>query len=121
MVEQGSSPAIVLSCADRWGRAITLSGANWIYHILVRHPELAPLLATLEATLTNPERVMHDAGKANRENFYSSGLLPPPFDHLLLKVCVEYRELGDANRITGQVVTAFPIPDVSSKEVQKWP
>jgi hypothetical protein len=48
-------------------------------------------------------------------------LLPPPYAHLLLKVCVEYRQLEDAERVTGQVVTAFLIPDVSLKEVRKWP
>lgn len=121
MVAQDSSPAIVLSCADRWGREITLTLANWTNHVLMRHSELAPHLPALEATLTNPEYVMHDVGNENRENFYGSGLLPPPYARLLLKVCVEFRRLEGDDRVTGRVATAFPIPVVSRREVQKWP
>ena len=121
MVEPDSSPVTILVCADRWGREITLTGVNWVNHVLVRHPELAPLLASVEATLTNPAHVMYDAENENRENVYSSGVLPPPRAHLLLKVCVEFREVEEHNRVTGRVVTAFPIPKIPRREAQKWP
>ena len=71
-----------------------LTTATWHHHIL---PDRASLLgneASVRLTLTAPHLVVHDATYATRENFDRRGALPPPFDHLYLKVCVEIGSPG---------------------------
>ncbi len=108
----------VLECVDRWGRSIGLHEARWREHVLDRHAELSSHLTAVEATLVDPTVVTRDRRRDDRENFYRPNLLPPPLDHLYLKVVVEFAQ--DAPGL-GVVITAYPVPQVPSKEVTLWP
>ena len=101
-----------------------LTAATWTAHIL---PDRDPLLgneASVRLTLTAPDAVMHDAEQATRESFYRLGALPAPYDHLYLKVCVEFVEFDDADARAlpgGRVVTAYPTRRFKPGERRKWP
>lgn len=64
---------------------------------------------------------MHDRMFGDRENYYRRGVLPPPHDHLMMKVVVAFAPTSVGDRVVGTVVTAFPIPEVTKGELRKWP
>jgi hypothetical protein len=111
----------LLVSLDPWGREITLTREQWVEHVLARHAEMAPYLSSVAATLTAPTRVMGDALHPQRRNFYRLDALPKPFDHLMLKVCVEFTVLGSGELERGRVITAYPTPTTKRGEVQIWP
>jgi hypothetical protein len=111
----------VLRCADRWGREIILTAAQWERHLLIGHPELDGNLSSIEAAIVAPDVVMHDSAHPNGENFYRLDALPAPFDGFYLKVCVRFTLLAPAGPWRGEVVTAFPATTIKATEMQKWP
>lgn len=111
----------LMRCVDRWGRPIVLTNATWMLHILPDRESLVGNETAVRRTLVDPEIVMHDATHAHRESFYRIGGLPAPFDHLYLKVCVEFVEPEVPGNAAGRVVTAFPTRRVKPAEQRKWP
>ncbi|HEV2107235.1 MAG TPA: hypothetical protein VGR16_03145 [Thermomicrobiales bacterium] len=110
----------ILRLRDRWGREIVLTEEIWFDHVLPGHRELAAHLSAVERTIVDADQVNRDAGASNRENFYLMGALPDPYQHLYLKVCVQFQRSA-ADAIIGRVVTAFPARKIKASEVKRWP
>jgi hypothetical protein len=110
----------LVDCVDRWGRRIVLTEARWRLHIVPGHDPLLGNERAVLLALTDPDLAMHDADHADRESFSRRGALPPPLDHLYLKVAVGFSSslIDGADR--GFVITAFPIPVVKRRERPKW-
>ncbi|MDP9365926.1 MAG: hypothetical protein M3Q10_17190 [Chloroflexota bacterium] len=110
----------LLRCVDPWGREIVLTAATWTLHVL---PDRAPLVGNEEGvrlTLTAPQVVMRDATRDDRAVYYRRGALPAPYDHLYLKVVVDFPTAGTAST-DGRVATAFPTRRFRPGEQQTWP
>jgi hypothetical protein len=100
---------------DRWGRTIVLTELRWSSHIVAQHSEFAGQSPTIVAdTLTAPALVNEDRLYPNREAFYRTSPLPPPWDALLIRVVVEFGAIGE-------VVTAHLIKRPHHKETRRWP
>jgi len=63
---------------------------------------------------------MQDKTHRNRLNYYRHGALPPPYQRLFLKVCVDFFPNG-LTGILGEVITAYPTRRIDPKEAQQWP
>lgn len=111
--------AEMFRCVDRWGRAIVLTEATWTLHIVPDRAPLAGNESAVRRALVAPQLVMRDRTRADRELFYRRGVLPPPYDHLYLKVVVAFLGPGEA-RIGGRVVTAFPTRRTRRRAEQRW-
>lgn len=106
----------VIVCTDVRGRTIALDRDQWIRHICDEHPELSGYLDAIRKTLEQPLFVMDDTGNIDRKNYYRPWVLDAPFNNMYLKVCVHFEE----NK-PGFVVTAYPTPDIKTRERQIWP
>lgn len=100
---------------DRCGRTVVLTEAQWIDHVLPRHPELLGHETMLEAVLRDPLFVNHDATRGSRETFYAPSPLPPPYGRAYVKVVVEFSTAS-----SGQVKTAFFANHPRPGEQRKW-
>ncbi len=110
----------LLQCEDRWGREILLSVETWFGHIIRRHGELLENLDSIEQAIVHADAIHRDVLREDRETFYRFGVLHEPYQHLYLKVIVEFVESEDGV-IIGRVVTAFPTRKIKPREVQRWP
>lgn len=100
---------------DRWGREIVLVRHRWWSHIVAKHAEFAGHSPAIVAdTLTAPTLVNFDRLYADREVFYRLSPLPPPWDALLIRVVVEFGDIGE-------VVTAHLLKHPHHKESSRWP
>jgi len=113
--------AVLLSAVDPWGRAIKVTEEQWRRHVPPDHQELIDLEGAVAATLTAPTDVAYDADDGRRDSFYRLGVLPPPYDRLFLKVCVEFALSTVSSAPRGFVVTAYPTQRIKQPEVLKWP
>jgi hypothetical protein len=111
--------SVILACLDCHGRSIVLLESCWNDHIVRDHPELEPLLISLEIVLTNPYRIYQDSLNAARENFYRAGLFPER-PQRLVKVCVDFRQ-SESGHVIGEVVTAYAATRMKPSEKLKWP
>ena len=108
---------LVLRCVDPRGRKIVLTAERWADHVVERHPELGANLLAVRLAPTDPTTVRSDTKSAIRENYYRLAALPKPYDHLSLKVCVEFRP----SESVGEVITAYPMARLRRGEMQRWP
>ena len=111
--------AVVLRCADRWGREVVLFEDTWYDKIVVFHANMAGKVDAVEAVLANPERVNFDAKYPGGENFYARGHLEYPDDTDYLKVVVRYETGGTIE--VGTIVSAYAASDYRKRgERYKW-
>jgi hypothetical protein len=108
-----------LSCEDPLGRPILARRQRWDEHIRARHPEIASLVEAVRATLEAPDFIVSDFDNPDGLNDYRTGVLPPPYDRLYLKVVVTFRQSAFA--VIGDVITAYPTGKIARGEVQQWP
>lgn len=106
----------VMICKDVRGRSIALDRDQWVHHICDEHPELTDNLDAVRKTIEQPLFIMDDTGDADRQNYYLPWVLQAPYNNMYLKVCVHFDEDQP-----GFVVTAYPTPDIKSRERQIWP
>lgn len=74
----------LILCRDPRDRDVVLSEETWFGHVLVRHPELAGLAASVSSTLAAPTLITADALFPSRENYHRLAALPLPRSHLYL-------------------------------------
>ena len=110
----------ILSFTDRWGRTIVLSDEAWS-HILAEHAEMVGQESAVDMTVAAPERVMTDVDVPHRLSFYRTGVLPGRYRRWFLKVCAHFSPPDDAGNIIGEIVTAYPTPNLKRGETQLWP
>ena len=110
---------VVLSCNDCLGRSVVLLEPCWTDHIVKDHPEIEPLLMSLEIVFATPYRIYQDGLNPLRENFYRAGLFPDS-PQRLIKVCVEFGQ-SESGRVIGEVVTAYAATRMKPTEKLKWP
>lgn len=118
-MESSENESEVFRCVDPWGREIVLMASIWEEHIVPDHAPLFGNEASVRLALTSPDLVMHDAVHPDRESFYRWAVLPSPYEHCSLKVCVEFRRATDPRG--GRVVTAFPTKRIKPGEQRKVP
>lgn len=100
---------------DQWGREIVLTSDRWWGDVVAKHGEFAGHPPAIVAeTLTTPILVNFDRLHADREVFYRPSPLPPPWDGLLVRVVVEFGDMGE-------VVTAHLLKRPHHKEMRRWP
>jgi hypothetical protein len=109
----------LFSCVDPKGRLIAARRRRWEEHVRARHPEIAPHVAAVRATIEAPEFIVSDFDNPDGLNYYRFGVLPPPYDHLYLKVVVSFHAIDSA--VIGDVITAYPTGKIARGEVQQWP
>ncbi|MGH2559659.1 MAG: hypothetical protein ACRDJH_11385 [Thermomicrobiales bacterium] len=84
-------------------------------HILDRHPDMAPHLTDIIATVSEPDCIMRDVKHARRENFYrgvgDGGKRAPRH----VKVCIEFGPTG------GTIITAYMTQRTKPGERRLWP
>lgn len=110
----------ILSCTDRWSRTVVLTDGAWS-HILIEHAEMDGQEGAIDATVTAPDYVMDDVEIPERVSFYRSGVLSGPYRTWFLKVCVHLLPPDDAGHTVGEIVTAYPTPQIKRGETQRWP
>jgi hypothetical protein len=107
----------VFRCTDPWGREIVLMDDRWYAKILDDHPQLIGADWAVSVTLTDPQQLRNDKNQDNVEVFYREVVLPSPYGRSLLKVVVSFADDPDE----GEVLSAYPVDNVSPLEVQIWP
>ncbi len=112
--------AFLFSCQDQWGREVVLNDDRWTDHILPNHGELTGNETSVQRAVEHPDAVNFDLQAANGENFYCLGVLPAPFDQLLVKVCVRFTHHGAGQNWRGEVITAYSTNREKFGEVNKW-
>ena len=96
--------ADLLGMTDRWGRAIVVTEDGWS-HIHAEHAEMQG----------------QEGAVPKRESYHQTGVLPEPYGRRYLKVCVRFAPPDETGAIVGEVVTAYPTPDLTRGETQRWP
>ncbi|MGH2613968.1 MAG: hypothetical protein ACRDJC_01915 [Thermomicrobiales bacterium] len=96
----------VFSCVDSLDRPIAARQRRWEEHIRARHPEVAPRVAAVRATLEAPDFSVSDFDNPDGLNYDRFGALPSPYDRLYLKVVVIFHRTGF--NVMGDVITAYP-------------
>ena len=118
-MESDRAADTLLSCVDPLGRPVVARRQRWEEHIRARHPEIAPLVEVVRATLEAPDFIVSDFDNPDGLNYYRFGVLPPPYSRLYLKVVVSFRGIGST--AVGDVITAYPTGKIARGEVQQWP
>ncbi|MGH8574830.1 MAG: hypothetical protein ACREX8_20035 [Gammaproteobacteria bacterium] len=109
----------VFTCADPLDRPIAARQRRWEDHIRARHPEIAPRIEAVRATLEAPDFIVSDFDNPDGLNYYRLAVLPSPYDRLYLKVVVSCRRIGSS--VIGDVITAYPTGQIARGEVHRWP
>ncbi|MGH2616749.1 MAG: hypothetical protein ACRDJC_16060 [Thermomicrobiales bacterium] len=118
-MEVDQPPDILFTCEDPLGRPITARRQRWEEHVRPRHPEVAPHVVGVRATLEAPDFIVSDFDNPDGLNYYRLAVLPSPYDRLYLKVVVSFRRIGSS--VIGEVITAYPTGQIARGEVQRWP
>lgn len=103
------------SITDYAGRRVSIDLAWWQVHVLTPRPKMANRYEAVLDAIRNPDFVNRDYNDSARECFYGPYVQRPAPSRLMVKVVVEYDELG-----IGTFITAYPCDRPGSGEVRLW-
>ena len=103
---------------DIYGVAVRCSHDTWDGHVLEHHQVLFGLQQLAMDALTHPDRVYDSSRRSNRKLFYREAVQPLPFDERYILVVIAYDDLPEG--VEGVVVTAYPINEVSERDILVW-